>query len=91
MKTNLNVSYRLVRPISNLHNSITSKLQRQFAASYFIKYMIESKRIINVDESVIRYTDHRKRGWYPKHKHNMVTMNRRLNGVNIIAGVSSKG
>lgn len=53
--------------------------------------MTQDKRIINIDESVIRYTDHRKRGWYMKHRHNMVTRNRRLNGVNIIAAISNKG
>lgn len=53
--------------------------------------MTSGKRIINIDESVIRITDHRKRGWLSKTKHNMVTQSCRLNMVNIIAGVSSYG
>ena len=87
----MNVSYRLVRPITSQHNNPSAKLQRQLAASYFIRNMIRGKRIINVDESVIRQTDHRKRGWIAREKHNMVVQSSRLNCVNIIAGISSYG
>jgi len=52
--------------------------------------MSANKRIINVDESVMRLTDHRKRGWLIAGKHNMVTSSRRLSNINIIAGISNK-
>lgn len=53
--------------------------------------MTKGKKLINIDESVIRMTDHRRRGWLSKAKHNMVTESGRLNMVNIIAGISSYG
>lgn len=53
--------------------------------------MSDSKRIINVDESVMRLTDHRKRGWLIKGKNNQVTSSRRLSQINVIAGVSNRG
>ena len=53
--------------------------------------MSDNKRIINVDESVLRLTDHRKRGWLLTGKHNLVTNARRLNRINIIAGISNRG
>ena len=52
--------------------------------------MAEGKRIINIDETVIRATDHRKKGWLPKFKHNLTTMNSRLSNINLIAGITNK-
>ena len=51
--------------------------------------MSDNKRIINIDESVMRFTDNRKKGWMIAGKHNLVTNSRRLSSINIIAGISS--
>lgn len=48
-------------------------------------------RVINIDESVIKFTDHRKRGWIPKHNLNQVTNNARLEGINLICALASSG
>jgi len=53
--------------------------------------MFLGKRIINIDESVINSTDYRKRGWYFPGLRNQPTRTERLNGVNIIAGISNTG
>ena len=39
--------------------------QRQFAAAKFIEILGSGKRLINIDESIVKFTDHRKRGWVP--------------------------
>ncbi len=38
-------------------------LKRQVAAHEYLKHMKEGKEIFNIDESIIRSTDRRKRGW----------------------------
>ena len=48
-------------------------------------------RIINIDESVLRQTDSRLRGWMSSKKKNMVTSNSRLVWVNLIAALTSDG
>jgi photosystem II stability/assembly factor-like uncharacterized protein len=53
--------------------------------------MINGKRILNLDESVVRCTEHRKKGWRPKERQNMVTQNYRLSNINLIAAVSNRG
>ena len=52
--------------------------------------MSKGWRIIDIDESVIRSTDPRKRGWMIKGIENQVTTSTRLSGVNIICGVSNR-
>ncbi len=44
-------------------NRQDNKKQRQIAASAFIEALSTGKTLINVDESVLRTTDDRKRGW----------------------------
>ena len=48
-------------------------------------------RVINIDESVIKFTDHRCRGWIPKLIRNQVTSNVRLEGINFICALASSG
>ena len=48
-------------------------------------------RVINIDESVIKFTDHRCRGWIPKLIRNQVTSNVRLEGINFICALTSSG
>ena len=49
------------------------------------------KRIINIDESVINLTDSIKRGWLIKGVKNKPTTAKRLDHINIIAGISNYG
>ena len=46
---------------------------------------------MNIDESVIKFTDHRIRGWIPKSIINKVTNNVRIESVNFICALSSSG
>lgn len=91
MRENLNATYRIIRAIKPAHNHPSAKLQRQYAASQMIKLLHSGKKIINIDESVIKFTDHRIRGWIQKGKRNLVTNNVRLEGINIICALASTG
>ena len=66
-----------------------AKLERQYASACFIRFLAEGRRVINVDETVLRVTDHRKRGWLPKGCKNLVSDVERLSNVNLFAGLSS--
>ena len=47
--------------------------------------------MINVDESVLRATDHRTRGWSPYGRRTFASHSQRLFSVNIIAAITSDG
>jgi hypothetical protein len=53
--------------------------------------LAEEVNIINVDESVLKSTDPRRRGWQYYGKHTFASHSQRLPQVNIIAAVSSRG
>ncbi len=91
LKCELNVSYRKLRPVSFLYNSLDSKLQRQFAAAKYITYLYQQKRIINIDESAISLTETVRRGWMIKGVKNKSTMAKRPDRINLIAGISNYG
>ena len=48
-------------------------------------------RIINIDEAVLHYTDHRKRGWMLKGQQNKVLSVVKLRAINLIAALTSEG
>ena len=65
MRQCLGATFMLVKPITKIQNMLPAVFQRQYAASSYIDALAKGVRIINVDESVIKWTDHRKRGWVP--------------------------
>lgn len=91
LRSELNATYRKVKPIQVIQNALASKLQRQLAASKFIELLHQGVRLINIDESVIRHTDHRQHGWVRKHSRNQTTSSERSSGVNLIAALCSTG
>jgi hypothetical protein len=91
LKDELSLRYKKADPITFRHNLHESKLQRQYAAKWYIKFLAEGKRVINVDESVLNQTDKRRRGWFAKDQKNFVSHLERLARINIIAAVSSWG
>jgi hypothetical protein len=91
LKEEVGLSYRKVKAVNLAHNKMQAKLQRQLAASYYIEYLVQGKRIINIDESVLNKTDERERGWCRPGKNNMVTTMQRLRSLSLIAAVSSDG
>jgi hypothetical protein len=72
-------------------NQIENKLQRQVAAQAYIEALCSKKLMINVDESVLRSTDERKRGWAPVRCSVLSTQRLRLHQVNLIAAALSDG
>lgn len=67
LKQQLGLTYKIIRPITANHNLPKNKLKRQYAAAQYIQHLYEGKRIINIDESNLDETDHRRRGWnYPR-------------------------
>jgi hypothetical protein len=59
LRSELNATYRKVKPIGMINNNPTAKLERQIAAAKYIEVLHKGHRLIDVDESVIRLTDHR--------------------------------
>jgi hypothetical protein len=66
LREEMQSTYRKLKPIRAIQNEPNAKLQRQYAACKYIEALHEGKRIINIDESVIRFTDHRIHGWMRK-------------------------
>ena len=91
MREKLNATYKIVRPIKSAHNHPAAKLQRQYAASMLIEILHSGTKVINIDESVIKFTDHRNRGWVQRGIRNQVTNNIRLERINIICALASSG
>ena len=91
MREVLGASYRLIKAIMPIHNEFRCKLQRQFAARFFIEALHSGKTIINIDEAVIQHTEHRKRGWLMRGRLNQVIHTKRMTGVNLIAAFTNTG
>ena len=91
LKCRLGLSYKIIKPITVNHNYSVNKLKRQYSSSKYIEFLYEGKRIINIDESIISDSDPRKRGWWFPNTRNQHTRNQRINNVNLIFGISSKG
>ena len=72
------MSYKKVGIVTPQHNKEENLLQRQFAAHEYIGFLTENKRIINIDESVLRLTDHRNRGWVASRAKNFQSHAQRL-------------
>ena len=79
-----------MKQITYQHNTIKARLERQYAASKYIHFLFEGKRILNIDESVLRRTEHRKKSWMPRKLSNLQTNNQRLLNFNLIAAVSNR-
>ena len=91
LRERLGATFRLLKPIKAIQNQPAALLQRQYAAARYIEALDRGLRVICLDESVIKWTDHRKRGWVPKARRNQVTSNANTNGVNLIAAMCSSG
>ena len=81
----------MIKSISLIQNKEPAKFQRYFAAAKFIEILGSGKRLINIDESIVKFTDHRKGGWVPNFQQNKITNTKRLHDVNIVASLCSTG
>jgi hypothetical protein len=57
------MSYRKLGVVGKHYDDHGNLLKRQLAAAEYIKTLRDGINIINIDESIIRSTDHRNRGW----------------------------
>jgi hypothetical protein len=87
----LGLRYVRLGIVSPLHNTLQLRLLRQVAAEQYIEALEQGKIIINVDESVLRATDHRTRGWSPYGRRTFASYSQRLFSVNIIAAITTDG
>jgi hypothetical protein len=66
-------------------------LKRQVGASEYIRLLKSGREIINVDESIIRSTEQRIRGWVRQGKRVFTSNALRLPQISMIGAISSKG
>jgi len=66
-------------------------LKRQVVAAEYIRMLKSGKEIINIDESIIRYTDYRTRGWARQGKRVFTSHALRLPQISMIGAILSKG
>ncbi len=57
------MSYRRLGIVSRSFDDHGTLLKRQVVAAEYIRILKSGKELINIDESLIRSTDHRCRGW----------------------------
>jgi hypothetical protein len=66
-------------------------LKRQIAAFEYLRVLNTGTEVFNIDESIIRSTDQRKRGWALAKNRILVSKALRLPQISMIAAVSSSG
>jgi hypothetical protein len=59
----LGMRYRVLGVVGQRFDDQTTLLKRQVAAHEYINVLSEGKEIFNIDESIIRSSDQRRRGW----------------------------
>ncbi len=74
LKHALGMRYRSPGLITPEHNLEDKLLQRQYAAAQYIGFLTNGKTLLNIDESSLRSTDHRKRGWVNPKKKNYTSV-----------------
>ena len=85
------MSYRKVGVVGKQYDDHKNLLKRQIAVSEYIRLLKSGREIINVDESIIRSTDQRTRGWVRQGKRVFTSNALRLPQILMIAAISSKG
>ena len=85
------MSYRKVGVVGKHYDDHKNLLKRQIAASEYIRLLKSGREIINVDESIIRSTDQRTRGWVSKGKRVFTSNALRLPQISMTGAISSKG
>ena len=91
MKEKLDLTYKGVKNINPRYDEPESKLQRQYAASQYLRNMSSGQVIVNIDESSLFETDTRNRTWSTRGKKKFLTRSRRLTSVSLIAAITSNG
>jgi hypothetical protein len=85
------MSYRVLGIVGKRFDDHTTLLKRQIASAEYIRALKDGLEVINIDESTIRSTDPRRRGWCRSGKRILVSNALRLPQISMIAAVSSNG
>jgi hypothetical protein len=83
--------YRRLGVVGKHYDDHGNLLKRQVAAAEYIKALRNGRRVINIDESIIRSTDHRNRGWTRYGKRILTSRALRLPQISMIAAITSDG
>jgi hypothetical protein len=59
----MGLRYRVLGVVGERYHEHLNLLKKQVAAFEYLKLMKAGTEIFNIDESILRTTDHRKRGW----------------------------
>ena len=59
----MGLRYRVLGVVGERYYEHFNLLKKQVAAFEYLKLMKAGTEIFNIDESILRTTDHRKRGW----------------------------
>ena len=62
------MSYRRVGVVGKHYDDHKNLLKHQIAAAEYIRLLNSEREVINVEESIIRSTDQRARGWMKQGK-----------------------
>jgi hypothetical protein len=79
------MSYRKLGIVGKHYDDHKNLLKRQLADAEYIRLLKSGREIINVDESIIRSTDHRIRGWMRQGKRILASHALRLPQISIFA------
>ena len=91
VRERLGMRYVRLGIVSPLYNTPQLRILRQLAAEEYTQSLQAGKILINIDESVLRATDHRTRGWSPFGRRTFASHSQRLFCVNIIAAITTTG
>lgn len=91
LRQELGLRYRVLGVVGPHFDDLNNLLMRQLSASECIKALTEGKEIINVDESILRSSDSRRRGWVLAKSRILASHALRLPQISMIAGISSRG
>ena len=83
--------YRVLGVVGQRFDEHSTLLKRQIAAFEYLRILQGGTEIFNIDESIIRSTDQRKRGWALAKNRILVSKALRLPQISIIAAISSSG
>jgi hypothetical protein len=83
------MSYRRLGIVSRHYDNDNNLLKRQVAAAEYIRQLKAGREIINIDESILRSTDQRKRGWIRQGKRILTSNALRLPQISMIAAITS--
>ncbi len=83
------MTYRRLGVVGKHYDDHGNLLKRQVAAAEYIKAIRNGRHVINIDESIIRSTDHRNRGWTRYGRRILTSRALRLPQISMIAAITS--